>query len=234
MLADTPAAMLEAMAGAKRFNRWMADTLSPFVAGDVLEVGAGIGNLTVLLCERSRHYVAVDIDPQHLARLEARTKNCTNLTKVVCDVSDGAALERFRGRMDTVVCLNVLEHIAQDVDALRNMAACLKPGGRTVVLVPQGMRAFGSIDAILEHQRRYSFSELRKKMSAAGLRVERILAFNRITYPAWFFNGRILRRKAISRVQLQLFDRLVPLWRAIDRLLPWPPTSIIGIGVRDN
>jgi len=71
-------------------------------------------------------------------------------------------------------------------------------------------------------------------MAAAGLRVERMLAFNRITYPAWFLNGRILRRKTLGRVQLKLFDRLVPLWRAIDCLLPWPPTSIIGIGVRDN
>jgi len=234
MPADTPAAMLDAMAKAKRFNRWMADTLLPFVDGNVLEIGAGIGNLTTLLCSRARQYIAAEIDADYLPRLQARTKHCSNVTTTLCDVSKSSDLEQFRGRMDTVVSLNVLEHIRDDASALGNMRACLKGGGRALVLVPQGMGAFGTLDVILEHQRRYSRSELRGKMTAAGFRVERMLDFNRITYPGWFFNGRVLRRKTLSRAQLRVFDWLVPLWRRIDRALPCPPTSIIGIGVRDN
>jgi hypothetical protein len=71
-------------------------------------------------------------------------------------------------------------------------------------------------------------------MKAAGFRIEDMLEFNRMTYPGWYLNGRILRRRTFSRFQLSVFDRLVPLWRRIDKLLPWPPTSIIGIGVRED
>jgi hypothetical protein len=70
-------------------------------------------------------------------------------------------------------------------------------------------------------------------MKASGLRLEQMLEFNRITYPGWFISGRILRRTTFSRFQLSVFDRFVPLWRRIDRALPWPPTSIIGVAVKD-
>jgi hypothetical protein len=70
-------------------------------------------------------------------------------------------------------------------------------------------------------------------MEAAGFRVEQIIDFNRVTYPGWALNGRVFKRRNFSRLQLWAFDRLVWLWRRIDRMLPWPPASIIAIGVRD-
>lgn len=232
--ADSPAGMLEALADAKRFNQWMADTVAPFIGTDVLELGAGIGNLTALLSSGRRRYVAADINPEYLAHLKTLLQNRPNLSIALCDVSNPRDLEQFRGQMDTVICLNVLEHINDDVGALRNMRSCLKAGGRALILVPQGMRAFGSLDEILEHIRRYSRSELETKMIAAGFRIERLLTFNRATYPAWFLNSRLLRTKKLSRTQLRAFDFLVPLWRRIDHLLVWPPTSLIGIGVRND
>ena len=231
---DAPAAMLRAMATAKRFNQWMAHTLAPYISGDALELGAGIGNLSVLLSPLSHRYIAADIEHDYLAELNTRLRDQTNATVTACDVLNSADLEPFRRRMDTVVCLNVLEHIEDDVAALRNMHSCLRPGGRAVILVPQGNRAFGTLDAVLDHCRRYSNQELAHKLAAAGFRVERTLNFNRITYPAWLFNGRILRRRHLGFVQLQIFDALVPLWRRIDRFLPWPPTSLIAIGMRED
>jgi SAM-dependent methyltransferase len=229
---EAAAAMLETMSSAKRFNRWMADTLLPYISGDVLELGAGIGNLTALLISRGDRYVATDLDTEALQRLRARVQNQGNLTAVQCDVTDASDFKKYRDSMDTVVCLNVLEHVEDDVTALRNMYSCLKPGGRALILVPQGMLLFGSLDDVLEHQRRYSKTELRKKMTGAGFRVNRMLEFNRMTYPGWFVNSRILRRRTLSPTQLRLFDLLVPVWRRIDRFLPWPSTSIIGVGVR--
>jgi len=67
-------------------------------------------------------------------------------------------------------------------------------------------------------------------MQAAGFEVESILEFNRITRPGWWFNGRILKRRNFGRIQLRIFDALVPLWRRLDRHLPWPAVSVIGIG----
>jgi len=100
--------------------------------------------------------------------------------------------------------------------------------------VPQGPRAYGSLDRVLGHYRRYTRSELQRKVAAAGFHLERIIEFNRITYPGWYLNSRILKRTTLSGAQLRFVDRLVPLWRYIDRFLPWPGASLIAIAARDG
>jgi len=128
------------------------------------------------------------------------------------------------------VCLNVVEHIKDDLGALRNIFALLQDGGRAVILVPEGQSIFSSLDEELGHWRRYSEDQLRRRMTEAGFDVEAMLGFNRISRPGWWLNGKILKRRTISRVQLRNFDRLVWLWRKLDSRLPWSPTSIIAIG----
>ncbi|HZQ51450.1 MAG TPA: glycosyltransferase [Bryobacteraceae bacterium] len=231
---DPSSNMLGAMARAQRFNSWMADTLWPFIDGHVLELGAGIGNLTRLLCPGRPRYVATDSSEEHLAELRARLHHQPNLEIALCDLLNPGELSHYTSSMDTVVCLNVLEHIEDDRAGLRNICSCLRRGGRAILLVPQGPTAFGTLDGVLGHYRRYTKRELEQKMAAAGFRVERLLDFNRPTYPGWILNGQIFRRKTLSRVQLRLFDWCVPLWRAIDAALPWPATSVIGIGVRER
>jgi glycosyltransferase involved in cell wall biosynthesis len=225
--------ILDTLSRAKRFNRWMADTVMPYMGNEVLELGAGIGNLTRLLAPRRRRYIATDIDTEHLTRLAARLHHRVNIETAICDLSRPADFEPWLGKVDSVVCLNVLEHIEDDMTGLRNIHGCLKPGGRAIILVPQGSAVYGTLDEVLGHFRRYSKAELEHKMKSTGYRVERILEFNRVTYPGWYINGRLFRRRSFGRLQLGVFDRLVWMWRRIDTLIPWPPTSIIGVGVRD-
>lgn len=226
--------MLAAMEHAPRFNRWMADTLTPFLGDRVLEIGAGIGNLTRLLCANQAHYVVSDLDDRHLARLKNEMRLKINVSVVSCDLENSIDFHRFHGSMDTAICINVLEHIQDDLQGLRNLHSALVPGGRAIVLVPQGANVYGTMDETLGHYRRYSKATLESRMREAGFRVERVIEFNRITYPGWFLNGRILRRRSVSRVQLWIFDLLVPFWRRVDAFLPWPPTSLIAIGARGD
>lgn len=226
---DSAADMLRAMESARRFNCWMADTILPFIGDEVLEVGAGIGNLTRLLCAGRSRYVITDIDGEYVNRVAALMRGCPNIAAAVCDVSQAPDWEPFRQQMDTVVCLNVLEHIEDDLAGLRNIYSCLKPGGRAALLVPQGPFAFGSFDRILGHFRRYTREEFETKMIAAGFSVERIFPFNRATYPGWLLNAKLLQRHTLSRVQLACFDRAVPFLRRLDPYLPWPATSLIAI-----
>src|ERR1700689_4526004 len=128
--------ILDALSGAENFNAWMAETIQPYVGKRVLEMGAGIGNLTRILVPRRKYYVASDIDTEHMARLHTRFQHRPNL----------ANFEPFAGTMDTVVCLNVLEHVEDDLAGLRNMYTALKPGGRAIVLVPHGEGIFGTLD----------------------------------------------------------------------------------------
>jgi len=228
---DPAADMLQAMSRARNFNRWMADTISPWVRGDAIELGAGIGNLTVMLANKCRSYIATDTDTDHLSELRSRTAYVSNVKLAMCELSSSSDMTPFKETADTVICLNVLEHVADDISGLNNIYECLRPGGVAIILVPQGQSAFGSLDEVLEHKRRYSEQELRRKMADAGLEVKHMIKFNRATWPGWYLNSRILRKRTLSRLQLAYFDMSVPLWRRLDRALPWPPTSLIAIGI---
>ena len=226
---DPGAEILDAFTATPKFNRWMADTIRPYVGREVLEIGAGMGNLTRQLARGRRRWVATDIDAEHLQRLQLRMRHYVQVETALCDLSDPAHFERLAGQLDTVVCLNVLEHIEDDLAALRNIIGALKPGGRAIILVPHGQSIFGQLDVVLGHFRRYSHEQLAGRLREAGFEVERILNFNRVSRPGWYIAGKVLKRARISRLQLRLFNSLVWLWRRVDRFIPWPPTSIIAI-----
>ncbi|HEY1496474.1 MAG TPA: glycosyltransferase [Candidatus Solibacter sp.] len=227
---DKDKGILDAFSSAPNFNRWMADTIKPYIGKHVLEIGAGIGNLSRILMGGRKRYVATDLDAEHLERLRARLSTRPHLETAILDAARPEDGLPFRGQMDTVVCLNVVEHIEDDLGALRNIHAALVEGGRAIILVPEGQRIYCSLDEELGHFRRYSEDQLRGRMVEAGFKVEAMLRFNRISRPGWWFNGKILQRRTISRSQLKNFDRLVWLFRRIDAHLPWSPTSIIAIG----
>jgi glycosyltransferase involved in cell wall biosynthesis len=227
---DGGAGMLDVLSLTPRFNRWMADTIGPWVGARVLEIGAGMGNLSRHLAPRRKLYVASDIDAEHLARLRVRFQLRPNVRLMRCDLGAPADFAPLAATADTVICLNVLEHIEDDAMGLANIASALVPGGVAIVLVPQDQAIYGTLDKELGHYRRYSEAELRTRMETAGLVVERVLHFNRVSRPGWWFSGCVLKRRGLSRPMLWAFDRMVWLWRWIDRFLPWPAVSVIGIG----
>ncbi|MCX6633205.1 MAG: glycosyltransferase [Candidatus Solibacter sp.] len=227
---DKGAKILDSLAGTKRFNRWMADTVRPWLGTRVLELGAGIGNMTQHLSRGRKIYVASDINEEHMARSRVRFRGRPNLAVRKCDLCDSEDFKPLLGQFDSVVCLNVVEHVEDDLAALKNIRSALKPGGCAIILVPQDQKAYGTLDEVLGHYRRYSEAQLRARMEDAGFVVERMLHFNRASRPGWRFNGQLLKRRSFSRFQLKVFDTLVPLWRRIDHLFPWPAVSVIAIG----
>lgn len=227
---DSGARTLHALTAAPRFNQWMADTIRPWVGKRVLEIGSGIGNLTSVLIQGRDDYMATDVNPEHMGRLRQRLMHRTNLRQKYCDLTAAKDFASFQGQMDTVICLNVLEHVEDDHGGLANIFSALAPGGHAIVLVPEGQSVYGAIDEALGHVRRYSEEELSSKMKQAGFHLEHMLKFNRVSRPAWFVSGRIIKRDSLDWNQMRIYDRMVWLWRIIDRWLPWKPTSIIAIG----
>jgi SAM-dependent methyltransferase len=212
---------------APRFNRWMADTITPYVGQRVLEIGAGIGNLTQTLIPRQQYW-ATDINPLYVSRLQALAFDHPHLQAKLSDV---AVLESFPEPrdFDTVVCLNVIEHIADDVLAMQNIREHLAPDGRAIILVPQGMWNFGSLDVVVGHYRRYTRQTLTALIEAAGFEVETLFGFNRIGTVAWFLNGRLTRRKTFGLLQIWMLNWLTPIFRVLEPYLPWPTLSLIII-----
>ncbi len=219
--------ILERLARAPRFSRWMADTIRPFLGQRVLEIGAGTGNLTAQLVPR-RFYCATDANATYVAGL-AKLRESRPYLQV--GQTDGMQLETFPKErdFDTVVCLNVVEHVDNDELILRNIHAALAPGGRAVILVPRGQWLYGTLDEVLGHRRRYSRDMLSGVGSRAGFEVERIITFNRVGVAAWWLNGKLLRRRTFGLWQTKLLNLLAPLFQRVDRWLPLPSLSWIAI-----
>ena len=211
---------------APRFTRWMADTIRPYVGDRVLEIGAGIGNLTANLVPRAKYH-ASDINPHYLDRLETLKQTRPYLQ---VHYTDASAAETYPAeQFDTVICMNVVEHLANDVEALSNIRRSLDENGRAIVLVPNGPQLFGSLDKVLGHYRRYTQEQLVQACQNAGFTVEKVLKFNRLGTPGWWLNGRILKKETFGFWQIKLLNFLVPFVRPIDRFLPFPHLSWIII-----
>lgn len=220
--------ILHSLAGTPRFNRWMGDAIRPHLGSKVLEIGAGLGNLTRRFTPRE-HYTATDLNPLYLDYLRGAFRDRPYFDVAKCDLLVSSDFDALRGRYDTVVCLNVLEHVEDDHAALVNIASALQPGGKAVVLVPQGQALYGTLDEVLEHKRRYSREALGAALAKAGFELETMFEFNRATTPGWWWNGRVLKRRRFGRVQLKAFDWSVWWIRKIDRFLPWRGTSIVAV-----
>jgi glycosyltransferase involved in cell wall biosynthesis len=211
---------------APRFTKWMADTIRPYLGDRVLEIGAGIGNLTSNLVPRTVYW-ASDINPHYLERLK-KLRNTRPYLQV--QYTDASAGETYPPQQfDTVICLNVVEHLEDDVKALSNIRDALQKNGRAIVLVPNGPGLFGTLDQVLGHYRRYTREQLVEACERAGFRVEEVLKFNRIGAPGWWWNGRILKRRTFGFWQIKLLNTVLPLVRPIDRFLPFPHLSWIVI-----
>jgi glycosyltransferase involved in cell wall biosynthesis/SAM-dependent methyltransferase len=220
--------MTRRLASASRFTGWMADLVRPFLGSRLLEIGSGTGALTRRLVPRDL-YVASEVDPLHLETLRNLTADRPYLSARYTDVTDVASFPRVEGGFDSVVCLNVIEHLDDDVGALRNLRSALSPGGKAVVLVPSGPWNFGTLDEALGHRRRYTEAGIRDVALRAGLEVTALIRFNRLSSLPWWVNGRLLRRRAAGRLQIGAVDWLTPLFRRIDRFLPFPPLSLIAV-----
>jgi glycosyltransferase involved in cell wall biosynthesis len=220
--------MLGRLGRAPRFNRWMADTIRPFCGNRLLEIGSGTGNLTRQLVPRDR-YVASDVNPLYLHTLETLTADRPYLSAQYTDVTELASYPVLEGGFDTVVCLNVIEHVDDDRGSLENIRAVLSREGRAVVLVPNGPWNFGSLDEVLGHKRRYTDESLRRLAAEAGFEVKELLHFNRVSSLPWYLNGRVLRRRHFGLLQMKMVNWLTPLFRLLDRVLPLPPLSLIAV-----
>ena len=212
---------------APRFTRWMADVIRPFVGDRVLEIGAGTGNMTAHLVPRSVYW-ATDVNPFYLETLDRLRPSRPYLQTAYVDAMEESSFPQDVP-FDTVICLNVVEHLSDDVGALRNIYKVLEDGGRAIVLVPNGPRLFGTLDEVLGHCRRYTEDQLTKVGQQAGFTVEKVLKFNRPGVPAWWLNGRVLRKTTFGLGQIRLLNFLTPLFRMMDSWLPLPPLSLIAI-----
>jgi SAM-dependent methyltransferase len=210
------------MARAPRYFEWQARLVKPYLGRRVVEVGCGTGNFTGHLLDRE-FVMAVDIEPECVERVRRRFSGHSHLYSFVASpgTSEFTALARFMP--DCCVCLNVLEHIEDDLDALVSMASILQSRGSVVLLLPAFPALYGPIDRNLGHRRRYTSKSVRKLADRAGLSIRSLRYMNSLGMAGWWANARIFRREAQSAAQIEVFDRwLVPSISWVERMIPPP------------
>jgi SAM-dependent methyltransferase len=204
------------MTRAKNYFAWQSRLVVRELGQRVVEVGCGIGNFTGLLLDREL-VVALDREEACVQNLRERFPGRANLHALTCEAASGAFRDLARFRPDSVVCVNVLEHIEDDSVALRAMAEILVPGGIIVLLVPAFDALYGPIDRNLGHYRRYRRGSLVRLADSAGLDVRKLRYVNAVGFFGWWVNARVLQRETQSDGQVAVFDRwIVPVLSALE------------------
>jgi glycosyltransferase involved in cell wall biosynthesis len=221
--------VLNNLTGTPQYLSWLARKLRPFVGDTVLEVGAGIGNISGRLMGRRLLYVAAEKDPLNLHALRNRFLRTPNVVVQRIDPEVPGDFAGLENSFDTVLCINVLEYLEDPGATVAALRGTLKPNGRLVVLTPQGPGLFGSLDQSLGHKRRYGREEARKLLESQGLTVETVSGFNKAGAPPWWVYSKVLGSRRINKPVLKVFDKTVWLWSHLEWLMPWRGLSLIVV-----
>jgi glycosyltransferase involved in cell wall biosynthesis len=222
--------VLNNLTGTPQYLSWLARKLRPHMGDTVLELHAGIGNITGRLMGRRVLYVAAESDPLHLHALRNRFLRTPNVVVQQLDPEVDRNLAGMEQCFDTVLCLNVLEYADDPGAIFRSVGVALKPGGNLILLVPLGPALYGSLDRSLGHKRRFTGAEITALLRSDGFTVERQYQWNKAGAPPWWLYSRVFRSRRINKPVLKLFDKTVWLWRRLDPLMPWPGLSLITVG----
>ena len=231
---DVGAITLRRMAALTPYNRWLHERFERFLGDRILEVGAGVGNQTRYFVDERALVMASDVEPHYLRELTARFGDRQNvrIASFRFPLSREAQEELITTKVDTIVCLNVLEHIEDDAATLRHFAAVLPPGGHLILLVPAMKALYGTLDQHLSHFRRYSMDELRTKVSEAGFDIEGLQFLNRPAVPGWWLNSRVLKRRVMPKGQLKVFKWIMPLLKLEERYPPRFGLSLLALATK--
>jgi SAM-dependent methyltransferase len=205
---------LEALADLPHYCQWIMKSLAPYLRGDVLEVGAGIGNFASCYVTRVRK--ATLLEPAHnlFPTLAARFAHLSHVTSTCGRLEDWCETQKTSTdpdarSFDAIVLVNVLEHVSDDQRMLRQLRELLRPGGVLMLFVPAIRWLYGSLDSSVCHHRRYSYSGLTRIIARTGLELLCTRYFDALGVIPWFVTGRILRQRRFSRRAAIIYDRLI-------------------------
>jgi 2-polyprenyl-3-methyl-5-hydroxy-6-metoxy-1,4-benzoquinol methylase len=226
------------MAQLGNYYLWILRNFRGATGRRIWDAGAGIGNVTEHLAASANFVLATEFAQRNLEALRERFDDPTRVRVAHCDLAGDDALAFAELEIDTIVSLDVLEHLEDDLHALRTFWKVLQPGGRALIKVPAHPILFGAIDEASLHLRRYRRRDLRAKLERAGFRVERVAYMNMAATVPYFVRSRLLRKptnfsNTIDPGRLGLYDRLIPWLERVERVLPVPfGLSLIAVGLK--
>ncbi len=220
---------LESLGLTPAVSKWMLGNFTPYLGDSVFEAGSGSGNLTSHLIGK-KSLTAVDIDPVHVRAIEKRFGHLENVSASVADLEAQSTYED-EASVDSVVCINVLEHMDKPELAVEGFRRIIRPGGHALILVPAHQSLYSAADEALEHRKRYSTGEVRELLEASGFEVIKCNQFNRLGVLGWYTN-KVLGRTTITKWQARVFGVLLPFAKLVERLKFLPGLSVVAVARR--
>ena len=218
---------LESMSFALNYHRWILELFAPYMGSRLVEVGAGTGSFSELILERKPESLTL-VEPSRemfaildrRAREWAATSDVETRNDVFAAVAEEVAARR---RPDSIIYVNVLEHVPDDEGELRAVHRALAPGGRVFIFVPAFRWLYGGFDRRVAHVRRYTRPELEGKCAAAGFHVLKSVYFDLAGVAPWWIKYRLLKSDSMEPGLVKLYDRcFVPLVKVAERVVPPP------------
>ena len=221
---------LESLAAAPGVAKWTMDQFKGHLGPKVFEAGSGRGNLTSHLLDRELAVVA-DIDERHVREVVKRFGHLENFRAHLGDLEDPGLYEEMATDLDTVLTVNVLEHLDHPENAVAEFYKATRSGGNLLVLVPAHQWLFSDADTALGHRQRFTRDSLRQLVEGAGYRVVELYEFNRLGVLGWYTN-KVLKKTDIAPWQAKAFGVLLPVAKLIESIGVLPGLSLIVIAER--
>jgi len=204
------------------YNNWVFGMFKKYVGKRIVDIGSGYG--TFINYIKDREYI-ISVEPskycyEHLKKTFSDNKNIRIING---DLNDDTAKELSAKNIDTVICLNVLEHIENDRKTIQNINKCLKPGGKFILYVPALSFIYGTLDESLGHYRRYNKKALEKMIESNGFKIISSRYMNFLGAFSWFVYSKILRKRMPAEKRIIFYDKyLVPILSMIESIVRMP------------
>jgi len=231
------AEILESVTAAPLFNKWMYDTIVRYCSGKILEIGSGTGNISEFFIKDNKNINLSDVRKEYcdiLLNKFPSQKDQIFLMDLVKENFDSEYASLI-GTFDTVFALNVIEHIKDNQKALTNCHKLLKPGGTIIILVPAYEWLYNVLDEELYHYQRYTKSTLEDVLKRSSFRIEKSFYFNFVGMAGWFYAGKILKEKTLTKNKMSLYNKLVPINKLLDRIIfNSAGLSVVSVGIKSK
>ena len=218
------------------YYQWILNNFGDSIGHRVWDAGAGIGSVTSLLTKRCDFVLATEYGERNLKILRQTFDGHADVAVDYCDLTMNSVSRFASYDLDTVISLDVLEHLKDDCFALKQFHRVLKSDGRVLIKVPAHEVLYCSIDEASLHYRRYSKSQLGEALISSGFVLEQLRYMNWVATIPYFIKGRLLKprrnfSRSIKKERLSLYNQLMPWLERLERIVP-PPfgLSVIAVG----
>jgi len=211
---------LEDLVDVDNYYDWILELMAPYLGDEVLEVGAGIGTISKRLSSQGRAVTAVEPSLAAYEQLKIWAKDAPTNEARLGTLSENVG--GLKKNFTSVILVNVLEHIQDEVADMRLIWGCLEPGGHVAIWVPAHESLYAPFDASVGHFRRYSKRRLKALADSAGFEVVQLKYVNPMGAVGWLLTAKILRQRPTQSVMTRIFDKfVVPLTRELEAR--WTP-----------